>query len=545
MAATVTPLLTKFSGADGTTSDCESVGTSWSGSPVLDTINNLENLGCLSKKVSNTALTFMYTLVSGLNLTNEHIFVWMMVTTVGKLDTKANGGMRIRIEDASANWREWNVGGGDTYKGGWKNFAVEANGGWTTQSATPPNITAITKVGVVFKMAVSVTGNVTNCFWDVLRYGSGLKITGGTSGTPGKFQDIINAENVSTNFYGILRNEGGVLFCSGELIFGDTSSGDTYFTDTGQVLVFEDKPVNSGLYKIKLQGNASGAIEIKFGTKIGSGETAVGTSGCIFRSASKANTPFKIDALGSNIDVYGFYGCTFQDGGVTQFDKISTNTAETITSSWNNMARAEIGATFVRSCTFSGYTPDTLGALLWNANIDIKNSQFLANTDSTNNPAAIEHPAQGSFTYYDLTFSGNDYDINYTALASSGVLTILKSGTSNPSTSKILNATGNSVSIEASTTLNIYIVDSEGATITANCEVTIVRNSDEVILFEEDGILDGSTAYNFTTGGGIVVYINVHNVAGYLNRTINNYTLPSSGTVDLTIQLDVDRFYST
>ena len=121
MAATVTALLTKFSGATSTTSDCEAV-TDWSGSPVLDTINNLENLGCLSKKVSNTALTFLYTLVSSLNLTNEHIYVWMMVTTVGKLATKANGGMRIRIEDGSANWREWNVAGGDTYAGGWKKF---------------------------------------------------------------------------------------------------------------------------------------------------------------------------------------------------------------------------------------------------------------------------------------------------------------------------------------------------------------------------------------------------------------------------------------
>src|SRR3990167_11099485 len=143
MAATVTPLLTKFSGATATTSDCEAT-TDWSGSPALDTINNLENAGCLSKKVSNSALTFMYTLTSSLDLTNEHIFAWMMVTTVGKLATKANGGMRIRVEDASANWREWNVAGGDTYAGGWKNFAVEANGGWTSQSATPPTCVSIT-----------------------------------------------------------------------------------------------------------------------------------------------------------------------------------------------------------------------------------------------------------------------------------------------------------------------------------------------------------------------------------------------------------------
>lgn len=543
MAATITALLTKFTGATSTTSDCESA-VDWSGGAALDQINNLENAGCLSNKVSNTLETFLYTLTASLNLTNEHIFVWMMVTTVGKLATKAAGGMRIRIEDGSANWREWYVAGGDTYKGGWKNFAVEANGGWTTQSATPPDIAAITKVGVAFLMGVSVTGNITNCFWDVLRYGSGLKITGGTSGTPGNFQDIITAENVSTNFYGILRNEGGILFCSGELVFGDTTSGDTYFTDTGQVIVFEDKPVNTNLYKIKTQGNATGTTQIKFGTKIGTLETAVGNAGCTFRSANKTATPFQIDCLQSNVGVWGFYGCTFQNGGLTKFDKVSTNTAELISCSWSNMDQAQVADSFVRNCIFSGYTPDTIGALLWNSSIDIKKCQFLANTDVTNNPAAIEHSAQGSFTYTDLTFSGNDYDINYTAAASSGVLTILKSGTSNPTTSKILNATGNSVSIEASTTLNIYIADSEGVTITGNCEVTVVRNSDDVVLFTEDNIVDGATAYNYTTGGGTVVYINVHNVDGYLNRTVNNYTLPSSGTVDLSIQLDEDRFYS-
>jgi len=542
MAATVTPLLTKFSGATATTSDCEAT-TDWSGSPVLDTVNNLENAGCLSNKVSNTKETFLYTLAASLDLTNEHIYAWMMVTTVGKLALKENGGMVIRIEDGSANWREWNVAGGDTYAGGWKNFAVEANGGWTSESATPPNIAAITKVGVAYLMAVSVTGNVTNCFWDVLRYGSGLKITGGTSGTPGKFQDIIDAENGSTAKYGILRKEGGILFCSGELIFGDVSSGDTYFTDTGQVIVFEDKPVNSGLYKVKTQGNATGTTEIKFGTKIGSGETAVGNAGCTFRSANKASTPFQIDCLQSNVGIWGFYACTFQDGGLTKFDKISTNTAELVSCSWNNMNQVDVADSFVRKCTFSGYTPDTIGALKWNGSIDIKGCAFNANTDATNNPAAIEHPAQGTFTYTDLTFSGNDYDINYTAAASSGVLTILKSGTSNPVTSKILNPTGNSVSIEASTTVNITIVDSNGDTITSNCEVTIVKISDESILFAEDDIVDGTTQYNFTTGGGTATYINVHNVSGFQNRLVF-YTLPASGTENPVIQLDDERFYS-
>ena len=552
MAATITPLLTKFSGATSTTSDCEAI-TDWSGSPALDLINNLENAGCLSKKVSNTYLSFVYTLASPFNFTaagHTHIYVWMMVTTLGKLATRENGGMRIRLEGATTgDYKEWYVGGKTfggkpDYSGGWKCFVVDTTKTPDASLGTV-NLNSVPKVGVGFVMSVSVTGNVTNCFWDVMREGSGLQITGGTSGTPGVFQDILDAEDGSTAKYGILRKEGGIIFCSGELIFGDASgTSDTYFTDTGQVIVFEDKQVNSALYKIKTQGNATGTTQIKFGTKIGSGESAVGNAGCTFRSANKSATPFQIDCLQSNVGIWGFYACIFQNGGLTKFDKISTNTAELISCSWNNMAQADVADSFVRNCTISGYTPDTIGALKWKTNIDIKRCAFNANTDATNNPAAIEHPAQGTFTYTDLTFSGNDFDINYTAPASSGVLTILKSGTSDPTTSKILNPTGNSVSIEASTTLNIRIVDSEGNLITAPCEVTIVRNSDTSILFQEEDVTDGIATYNFTTGGGTVVYINIHNVTGYQNKTVNNYTLPASGTVELTVQLDADTFYS-
>lgn len=539
MAATITPLLTKFTGATSTTSDCEAT-TDWSGSPVLDTINNLENLGCLSKKVSNTALFFVYTLASSFDFTatgHTHIYVWCMVTTLGKLATRENGGIRIRVEGATtADFKEWYAGGitnggKPDYPGGWKCFVVDTTKTPDRTGGTV-NLNSVPKVGVGFVMSVSVTGNVTNCFWDVMREGSGLQITGGTSGTPGTFQDILDAEVASTAYYGILRKEGGVLFCSGELIFGDASgTSNTYFTDTGQVLVFEDKLVNSGLYKIKTQGNATGTTEIKFGTKIGSGETAVGNAGCTFRSANKSATPFQIDCLQSNVGIWGFYGCTFQNGGVTKFDKVSTNTAELISCSWSNMDQAQVADSFVRNCTFSGYTPDTIGALLWNSSIDIKKCAFNANTDATNNPAAIEHPAQGSFTYYDLTFSGNDYDIDYTAPIFSGVLTINANGTSNPVTYKIPIPTGNSVTISNPKTYTLTGLQS-------GSEVTIVKTSDGTVLFNEENVTTGTSQYSYSYTSDTAVDILIHHETGYEFQTYadtltnTNKSIPISQTVD-------------
>lgn len=90
--------------------------------------------------------------------------------------------------------------------------------------------------------------------------------------------------------------------------------------------------------------------------------------------------------------------------------------------------------------------------------------------------------------------------------------------------------------------LAINIVDSDGNAVTATCEVTIVRVSDEAILFQEENTADGTITYQFNSGAGNPVYINVHNVSGYQNKTAY-MNLP---TVDATmiIQLDTDRFYA-
>lgn len=502
MPATITPLLTIFTGVTGgSTSTCDAI-TDWSGSPVLDTINVLEGAGCLSKKVSNSLLTFVYTLAASLDLSATHIYAWMLVTTLGKLETKANGGLRIRVEDASANFAEWYVGGKDTYTGGWRNFVADTTRTPDRTSASAPAYTAITKVGVAFIMAVSVTGNVTNCFWDVLRYGSGLKITGATSGTPGTFQDVLDAE--ASNFYGVLRREGGVLFCSGELVFGDTAgSGDTYFEDFGQVLIFEDKLVKAGLYKIKIQANAAGTISVKFGAKVGSGESAVGNAGVTFRSASKAGSPFRVDCSGTNIDLWGFYGCTFQNGDTTVFDQTTGNVGELIGTSWQNMAQADIGKAFTRRCTFSGYTLTGDGALLWNESIDIKNCQFLANTDATNDPAAIEHPsAAGSpYSYDALTFSGNDYDVNNTS-GSAVTINIVNTPTGGASTSK-----GSGVTFSNPKTLILTGIQS-------GSEARLYNQSTNAELAGNETVSGGITQAVIASGGGSYTLDDILTVSG-------------------------------
>lgn len=62
------------------------------------------------------------------------------------------------------------------------------------------------------------------------------------------------------------------------------------------------------------------------------------------------------------------------------------------------------------------HTPFNGAALLWNDNIDIVNSNFIANSDSDTNEKGhgIEHRSGGTATYTNLQFSGNDADILFT-----------------------------------------------------------------------------------------------------------------------------------
>ena len=70
----------------------------------------------------------------------------------------------------------------------------------------------------------------------------------------------------------------------------------------------------------------------------------------------------------------------------------------------------------------------------------------------------------------------------------------------------------------------------------------MVKVSDESVLFHEDGIVDGISAYDYNSGSGTAVYINVLNVAGYQNKTVYQTLSASSETAK--VFLDTDRIYS-
>ncbi len=136
---------------------------------------------------------------------------------------------------------------------------------------------------------------------------------------------------------------------------------------------------------------------------------------------------------------------------------IATAEATRITVRHNTGMAAETGGGDER-IRGSGTSDD--GALLWNSNIDIKNTSFLGNTNAAANADAIQHTATGTFTYDSLTFSGNNYDIHN---SSAGLVTINSSNGANPATSE--NTGGGSTVINNTKTLTVTVVNSSGTAI--------------------------------------------------------------------------------
>src|SRR3989338_9038522 len=105
MAIVITPLLTTINEADST--------TGWSvTATTLNTESYIEETGCLSAKVTQAAPLFLYSIGASTDLSNNHLRVWILVTTALGLDTQSGGGIRIRVTGAATtDFGEWFVGG--------------------------------------------------------------------------------------------------------------------------------------------------------------------------------------------------------------------------------------------------------------------------------------------------------------------------------------------------------------------------------------------------------------------------------------------------
>ncbi|MFZ2202241.1 MAG: hypothetical protein WAV56_02480, partial [Microgenomates group bacterium] len=187
--------------------------------------------------------------------------------------------------------------------------------------------------------------------------------------------------------------------------------------------------------------------------------------------------------------------------------------------------------------------------LIMNSTTNVKKiSCITSGTPTTQHLTRIPTSGTASVAYNAIIFYG-DYSSSTLwhgeASAASATITINASNSANPDAAEFdkTGAPAATVTVSNPTTLTIEVRNSDdGNLILVDCEVTVVKVSDESVLFHEDGIVDGITAYDYNSGSGTAVYINVLNVTGYQNKTVYQTLSASSETAK--VFLDTDRIYS-
>lgn len=378
MTVTVTDGRTTIDEADST--------TGWSSPTASETISlntsdpdPVEASGCLGMTVSSQTSDIVHT-VPSTNLSNTLVYVWVLAHGAD-IDTLVNGGLAIVLGDGT-DLIGYHLAGSDIaafrYPIGpteWQCLVLDTNtlpSDFTVHAGVEANLTltAITRIGAHFKTLSAAKGSLDNCFIDVVRYGTqGLTVTAGTSGDPGTFLDIAEADRSTGNqrAYGIIREIGASLYgVQGSITFGDTSgTASNYFYDTDVYVQFEDRSLTPGRFGFAIKANSTGDNHFQLGDPLGA---AGGKNGCVL-FAPPGTGPF-FTANDGDIDNFFLYDTSmygFTGGIVLSFNATTAPDHEIFGCFFSGNGQITVGRTqFKNNRIVKAILPNTeAGAILW------------------------------------------------------------------------------------------------------------------------------------------------------------------------------------
>jgi hypothetical protein len=443
------------------------------------------------------------------------VWIWGNVLTSGLMATRAGGGISVVLSAAdTTNYSEWYVDGSDTYSGGWKRYVIDPRKPPSAIGGTGADLTAISYFGLAGDTRPN-SPRVDAVVVDRIDVGNGLRVIE-TSSDPvtdgfGYWQDILDAdEGDSDNKYGVVRSDNEIIYVQGTIILGDNKGNrladlkerdriivweNPVYYDLPNLSVVSTLPTDSNKLIVAGSPGAEGSTpttDIEHGVKIGSGDSAVGANGCQFQSAGpQVSVLVSGGAGGQQADTLNYYGCKFLNlDGIIHPVEVASH--EFIGNTVDQCNTISAGAAVQRANVYSGVSvsasrnidlrPFPGGALASQSlsaaliyedgKTDIKNSQFNANSyggaiidiyngvDIYANAHGIQHREKGdqvNITYDNLTFSGNDKDILYTAWDK---LIIEATNGSNPTT--WVKTSGGTVDIQLSATLTITDIVASG-----------------------------------------------------------------------------------
>lgn len=422
--------------------DCEAL-TGWSSNEtiVLDPDSKRQGTNSIAiQKVSLETSWAQYDYYTDhgstyLDITGEtHIYFWTQCKQL--LDTKANGGIRIRLTDASGNYREWWVGGYDNYYGGFQNYVIYTG---TTPNASSGtlNLAQIQYITFYWKVISKNLSATNDCFVDIIYYGTGLIVKGGTSADKGTFDQIITADE--TPAYGVLSKKFGAFIVQGPITFGDNvGTTSTYFKDESKILLFADAMVSSTHYELKVVGNSTGTNSFELGSSVG----GAGISGCIIKSVGTSK--FKFTATDTNVNILKVCGSLFLDSSTVSLPPYSADKS-VLNTTFEKCAEVLADTCTMTNCNF-----------ISSAGRAVRISSTSHNVTSCNFincQTAVHHDVGGSesshleYDYNKLMFTGGTYHIENSASTPNYYIDIDRINGSNPDPAKINNSNGGSTTL--------------------------------------------------------------------------------------------------
>lgn len=472
-------------------SGCESItdGGDWTGVDTQDNKNFKEGsyslCGTLKANGDNDAV-FTPTVAVDMSGT-KHLRFWYICTSGGLLNTFAGGGIQVGISDG-INTGFWKLAGRDTYEGGWINLVVDVSSG-VDSGTKPTNMNAITEITI--RNNQTLGKNVDNVWIDNLCLCDGIIAYGDDAGGYFDFDAIFNVDDdPAVGGWGIIRRIGGQYFLTGSVEFGDASgSSGTKFQAKAQVVVFENRKVNSGLYGFTVVDNGTGTTEFILGDKAGT----AGIEGCVIRVADITQTPkYKVDGgTDTDVDNFKLYGSTFLDASTLKFPDDAVN-VEVLNCSFESCDEVLATTCVIKNCNFVSANDEAFV-------LPSGNTHKLEYCNFINNPDAWRIPNAGSYTCKGCKFINNTNDIDNT---SGGPVTINKTNLADPTTH-----TGDTT-IQGAVDLTITVVDSTNTPI-ENAQCAIFKTSDDTQLMNEDTLATGVATEVYTGSTPIDIYVRI------------------------------------
>lgn len=528
--------------------------TGWvtNGTLVADTEIFFQGTASIADQVSNTEKYFLYNAGSPQDWSNNHFFFLINCGVVGRLLTKAAGGLKIRFTGAAVtDFFEVYVAGSDSwpasFAGGWTLFVVDIEtarstaitNGWT--GGTPPATTAVQHTGFAATTS-AMTRNVDNTWIDAvyrLPDGSaGIVVTGQNGASDWVWNDVLSTSE--TNTWAMVRTgAGGSYVLSTPIQFGDEVASQTHrFSDTNVTLLWDNQEfIAPDFYGFTALCAASSTNQIIAGVKSGSGSTATGQLGWAVQAASTGERWY-FNASDPDLTLVGLYGCNFSHGALFNF---ANDALETISSFFVDCTEV-IQSLSTESSIWLRNTvvdADTLDGVAFLKSVDISNISY--STFNFSDGHAIEITSLGApatFSSVENTFVGYGATTTNDAAVynnSAQAVTIDVTGGTPPS---YRNGTSASTTVNATVTITLTGLKDD-------TEVRVYSAGTTTELAGTEAATVGSTndrEFSFSATPASSIDIRIFNI-NWITDPLLNFTVPGSST-SIPIAQRIDRVFS-